>query len=351
MLTKISVPKLGMVQEDISVVEWLVKDEEVVKRGQPIVIIETAKTSYTIEAEEAGVVTIFKKVGEFVKIGDELGIISNISEKNEIMGKPGNAQELKPIGDKEKKLENNELNNNTGQENIGDKEIKAIIPVIGIRKTIADNLMKTIRETASQTIVAEADLTELRSYIALLQENENVEKIKINSAFIKLIIKVLEEYPIFNSIERDSKIIIYKKYNIGMAVMSGGYLKVPVIKDAGSKNLSEINAEIIKIIEKAKNNELKEENFRDGTFTFSNAGINEVDIVTPIINHPQKAIIAVSRIAVKPSIYNGEIRPRVMTNLCLTYDHRIIDGANAGLFISRFKEIIQSGELIGEILS
>ncbi|MHB0919178.1 MAG: 2-oxo acid dehydrogenase subunit E2, partial [Thiobacillus sp.] len=192
---------------------------------------------------------------------------------------------------------------------------------------------------------------ELRSYITLLQENENVEKIKINSAFIKLIIKVLEEYPIFNSIERDSKIIIYKKYNIGMAVMSGGYLKVPVIKDAGSKNLSEINAEIIKIIEKAKNNELKEENFRDGTFTFSNAGINEVDIVTPIINHPQKAIIAVSRIAVKPSIYNGEIRPRVMTNLCLTYDHRIIDGANAGLFISRFKEIIQSGKLIGEILS
>ena len=140
------------------------------------------------------------------------------------------------------------------------------------------------------------------------------------------------------------------EYNIGVAVALEDGLVVPVVRHADKKSLVAISREIKKLVQKARSNELEPEQYRGGTFTLSSGGKVETDIITPIINPPESAILAYGKIGPRPAVYRGELAIRTMTHLCLTHDHRTVDGVPASLFLGRVKEIIETPDLFRKIL-
>ena len=135
---------------------------------------------------------------------------------------------------------------------------------------------------------------------------------------------------------------------MAMALDEG--LVVPVVRDADKKGLVQVSREIKKLAKKAGNNELMPEHYQGGTFTLTSGGKVETDIITPIIKPPENAILAIGKIGPRPAVYEGQLAIRTMTHLCLTHDHRVIDGVPASLFLGKLKDIIESPEFFKKIL-
>jgi len=220
-----------------------------------------------------------------------------------------------------------------------------------MRKTIATNMVRSVATIPHLTNFDDADVTELerlRKDSATEYAKSDV-KLTALAFVIKAVSLSLKQHPSVNSaVDMEKGELVYKDYvNIGLAVDTSRGLVVPVLRDCDQQSIPQIAQEIAKTAEKAKNAQYGVEDLRGGTFTISNLGAIGGTYSTPIINHPEVAILLLGRSRKLPIVYEDRVEPRLMMPLSLSYDHRVIDGAMAARFL---KEVIGYLESPGRLL-
>ncbi|MBO1213432.1 2-oxo acid dehydrogenase subunit E2 [Staphylococcus nepalensis] len=218
------------------------------------------------------------------------------------------------------------------------------IPVNGVRKQIAENMVHSVNEIPHAWMMVEADATNLvktRDYHKnSFKENEGYN-LTYFAFFVKAVAEGLKAYPLLNSSWQDSEIVMHKDVNISIAVADEEKLYVPVIQNADEKSLKGIAREINDLAQKARNKKLRTEDMQGGTFTVNNTGTFGSVSSMGIINHPEAAILQIESIVKKPVVIEDMIAIRHMVNLCISIDHRILDGLQAGKFMNFVKTRIE----------
>ncbi|MFC0471026.1 dihydrolipoamide acetyltransferase family protein [Halalkalibacter kiskunsagensis] len=223
------------------------------------------------------------------------------------------------------------------------------IPVSGVRKAIAANMVKSKHEAPHAWMMVEVDVTNLVQYRNQVKQGFK-EKEGFNLTFlpffIKATVEALKEFPHLNSMWAGDKIIQKKEINISLAVATEGALFVPVIKNADEKSIKGIGREVQELAGKVRSGKLSGADMQGGTFTVNNTGSFGSVLSTPIINHPQAAILSIESIVKRPVVIESDagdmIAIRSMVNLCLSLDHRVLDGLVCGRFLARVKELLEN---------
>ncbi|MGM0523218.1 MAG: dihydrolipoamide acetyltransferase family protein [Bacillota bacterium] len=223
----------------------------------------------------------------------------------------------------------------------GDREI----PVTGIRKSIAENMVRATSEIPHAWMMIEVDVTNLVNY-------RNAEKAKFKeqegynlsyfSFFLNAVAKALKKFPELNSSWQGDTIVQHKDINLSIAVGNETELYVPVIKNVDEKSIKGIAKDVHVLAHKAKHGQLTKEDMTGGTFTVNNTGTFGSVQSMGVINYPQAAILQVESIVKRPVIINNMFAARDMVNLCLSLDHRVLDGVICGRFMSHVKEILEN---------
>ncbi|MDM5156351.1 dihydrolipoamide acetyltransferase family protein [Bacillus sp. DX1.1] len=220
------------------------------------------------------------------------------------------------------------------------------IPVTGVRKAIAANMLRSKHEAPHAWMMIEVDVTNLVTYRNSIKgEFKKREGFNLTffAFFVKAVAQALKEYPQINSMWAGDKIVQKKDINLSIAVATEAELFVPVIKQADEKTIKGIAREITELATKVRTKSLKADEMQGGTFTINNTGSFGSVQSMGIINHPQAAILQVESIVKRPVIMdNGMFGARDMVNLCLSLDHRVLDGLICGKFLGRVKEILEN---------
>ena len=212
------------------------------------------------------------------------------------------------------------------------------------RKRIAENLLLSQNATATLTTFNEIDMSavsELRARMKDRIEKEHGVKLSFMPFFVKAATMALKAYPIVNA-QVDGDSILYKNYvNMGIAVASEAGLVVPNVKDADRKGMLEVSRDIGELAKRARDGKLSMDDLTGGTFTITNGGVFGSLVSTPIINYPQVAILGLHKIQHRPMAVGGKVEIRPMMYVALSYDHRVIDGQQAVLFLVKVKELME----------
>lgn len=397
----IKVPTVGESISEVTLVKWLKKDGEYVERDQVIAELESEKATFEINAEKAGVLKTVAAEGDTLKIGDLAAQIDEtaaapvgekVEEKKVEVGsqkveekpaekattvesapKPAAVVDVKatpvaaailadkkvdvkaitPSGTGGRILKNDVLEalNNPGRKpgleafSRNDRTEK----MSNLRRTISRRLVEAKNSTAMLTTFNEVDMSKIMEIRAKYKDKfKEVHGVNLGfmSFFTKACTYALQEWPAVNAyIDGDS--IIYHDYcDISIAVSAPKGLVVPVIRNAESLNMAEIEKKVVELATKARDNKLALEEMQGGTFTITNGGVFGSLMSTPIINIPQAAILGMHKIQERPVVINGQIVARPMMYLALSYDHRIIDGRESVSFLVRVKELLENPELL-----
>tara|TARA_B100001029_G_scaffold37807_1_gene29049 strand:- start:183 stop:1019 length:837 start_codon:yes stop_codon:yes gene_type:complete len=213
-----------------------------------------------------------------------------------------------------------------------------------LRQTIAKRLKEAQNNAAMLTTFNEIDMTKIIEMRKENQEKFQEEygiKLGFMSFFVKACIDGLKDYPVLNAETENNEIIYKNYYNISFAVGTDKGLVVPVLKKADELSFADIEKNIKKMSDKAKDGKLNIEDLQGGTFTISNGGVYGSMMSTPILNPPQSAVLGMHNITERPVIIDGEIKARPMMYLALSYDHRIIDGREAVSFLKSIKDNLE----------
>lgn len=229
------------------------------------------------------------------------------------------------------------------------------IPMIGIRKKIAENMQRSKLVIPHFTIMDEAKVDAMVAMRESLKEHaeKNGTKITYLPIVMKALIATIREFPMFNaSIDDAAGEIVYKKYfNLGFAADTPNGLVVPVIKNADQKSILEISKEILDLSKRARDGKLKPDEMKGATITVTNIGSIGGTYATPVINHPEVAILGMYKIDEKPVIKNGQLTAIKVMNYTMTADHRLIDGAVAARFLAAFIARIENpAKLLVELI-
>jgi len=234
---------------------------------------------------------------------------------------------------------------------VAPREGEEIIPLVGMRKVIAEHLTKSYQTAVHVTTVIQVDVSKLVEFRERNKESFQQQygvRLTYTPFFVKACTDALLEFPMMNATLQDDQIIVRHYVHMGVAVALGEQgeegLIVPVIRDAHKKSLIDIARELEDIAKRARNKSISVAEVQGATFTLTNPGSYGALIGTPIINHPQTAILGTYAIVKQPIVVNDMIAIRPMMNLCLSYDHRLIDGMYAGRFLQRIKRAIESFE-------
>lgn len=222
----------------------------------------------------------------------------------------------------------------------GDKEI----PVTGVRKAIATNMLRSKHEIPHAWTMVEVDVSNLVKYRNEIKDDFKKQEgynLTFFAFFVKAVAQALKEFPEINSMWAGDKIVQKKDINISIAVATDDALFVPVIKAADEKSIKGIAREIADYAVKVRSGKLSPEDMQGGTFTVNNTGSFGSVQSMGIINYPQAAILQVESIVKRPVVIDGMIAIRDMVNLCLSLDHRVLDGLICGRFLQRVKEILE----------
>lgn len=218
------------------------------------------------------------------------------------------------------------------------------IPVAGVRKQIANNMIRSATEIPHGWMMVEADATSLvntrNHYKADFKKKEGYN-LTYFAFFIKAVAESLKEYPLLNSSWQGDEIVVHKDINISIAVADENKLYVPVIKHADEKSIKGIAREVNELATKARQQKLTAKDMRGGTFTVNSTGTFGSVSSMGIINHPQAAILQVESIVKKPVVIDDMIAIRHMVNLCISIDHRILDGLLTGRFMQAVKKRVE----------
>jgi pyruvate dehydrogenase E2 component (dihydrolipoamide acetyltransferase) len=210
----------------------------------------------------------------------------------------------------------------------------------GLRAVIAERLSASWRERPHVTLTTEADATNLAS--ARLQLTQELgQKVAYDALLVALVARALREQPFMNVRLTEQGIEQLSQINVGVAVDTERGLLVPVVRDAATKNLIQVQQMLAELVERALAGRSLPDDLSGGTFTITNLGMFDIDAFTPIINPPESAILGVGRIAAKPVAIDRQVVVRDMMTLGLSFDHRLIDGAPAARFLQRVKQLVE----------
>lgn len=365
------VPFMGESISDGTLATFLKKPGDRVEVDEPIAQIETDKVTIDVASPEAGVIQEFvAKEGDTVEPGTKIAIISKSAEVASHVApseKPSEKADPSPTTD-EKKVEPSKVKvespvetkvekpkpktgvspppprGSATEPQLPPKERERRVPMTRLRKRVATRLKDSQNTFALLTTFNEVDMTnlmKLRSdYKDAFVEKHGV-KLGLMSGFVKAAISGLQSMPIVNAVI-DGDDIIYRDYiDISIAVGTPKGLVVPVIRNAEKMNFAEIEKEINTLAKKANAGTISIDEMAGGSFTISNGGVYGSLLSTPIINPPQSAILGMHSIVSRPMVVGGNIVPRPMMYVALTYDHRLIDGREAVLFLRRIKDVVE----------
>ncbi|WP_222912890.1 dihydrolipoamide acetyltransferase family protein [Natrinema sp. SYSU A 869] len=260
-------------------------------------------------------------------------------------------EQRRPTGDAEPTTESSEVSTASTEPDIStDDERTVHRPLQGIEKQMAENMSESWQTVPHVTSVSEADATELVALKERLDEKHE-RRITYTAIIVKAVVPALQEFPEINaSVDLEAEEVIEKNYyNVGVAVDTEHGLVVPVLRDVDRKSITEIAAELAELVDAAADRELEPSDFADGTFTVTNTGTHGEHGVfgTPIINHPEAAIMGVNRIRNAPVAVDDEtVEVRKQLRLTLSYDHRIIDGATGSQFMETVIEGLEDPDVL-----
>jgi pyruvate dehydrogenase E2 component (dihydrolipoamide acetyltransferase) len=224
-----------------------------------------------------------------------------------------------------------------------------LIPLKGIRKIIAKRMTESFQNIPHFYLSLEVDMSavqELRERLKEEVEKRTKGKLTLTDILVKVSASALKENPIMNSRIEGDQIHLLEEINIGVAIALEDGLIVPVVHRADQKSLTEITSIIRDLTQRAREGKLSLEDVAGGTFTLSNMGMLGIDKFNPIINPPECSILGVGRTVEKPVVQGGEIKIKPMAWFNLSSDHRIVDGANAALFLNHIKKLIENPGLL-----
>ena len=395
-----TMPKQGVDMEEGTLVKWLKKEGEPIKKGEMIAEIETDKTTLEVECLCEGLIRKFYHAeGDTVPCGTPLAFIGSetdeIPEVKEAAAAEPEKEEAAAAQENESALENQpeealvqavsaggrifatprarklaakegvDLSLVTGTAANGRiveydvrkflasgmpgrkavrKHQETVIPFRGVRKATAKHMMESLSGMAQAHMSADIDAANLVSMRAQLNKKFEADGKKVS--YLDLIIaataRALAEHPDANAVLKDDGIHHRNYANIGVAVNTDNGLFVPVVADADILSPLEIDQKVKTLAAKARDGKLTGAEMSGGTFTVSNLGMYEIDTFTAIINPPETGILAVSRIMDRIVPVNGQPAVRPMMNICLTYDHRLIDGAPAAAFMTTLRHYLEN---------
>lgn len=399
MSLEMKVPEVGESITEVTLAEWLKSDGDYVEMDEIIAELESDKATFELPAEKAGILRLIAKEGDTLEIGASL---CTIEEGDAPAGK-ADTEEAKPSATEEKAVEKQATTSDsyasgtpspaaakiiaergidassiqgTGKDGritkddaqkapaaekaapaaAPAKETKtevAFVPgsreerrerMSSLRRTIAKRLVTVKNDTAMLTTFNEVDMKpimDLRAkYKDMFKEKHGVG-LGFMSFFSKAVCQSLKEWPSVNARLEENEIVYSDFVDISIAVSAPKGLVVPVVRNAESMSLQQIEKEIIVLATKARDNKLTIEEMTGGTFTITNGGVFGSMMSTPIINAPQSAILGMHNIIQRPVAINGEVVIRPMMYIALSYDHRVIDGRESVGFLVRVKQLLE----------
>lgn len=395
-MIEIKVPPVGESISEVTLVKWIKNDGDWVDRDEIICELESEKATFELNAEQAGILQTVAKEGDTLNIGDIACKIDETAERPATAAPkaeekkpeekkaetPANtAAPAKPATDPsvkatpvasaimaDKKVQPSTVTG-TGSlgrimkgdvlaalENPGRTPGKAMFSredrpekMSNLRKTISRRLVEAKNTTAMLTTFNEVDMTRIMD-IRKVYKDKFKEQHGVNLGFMSFFTKAcciaLQEWPAVNAYI-DGESVIYHEYcDISIAVSAPKGLVVPIIRNAESLGMFEIEKKVGELAAKARDNKLTIEEMTGGTFTITNGGVFGSLMSTPIINIPQSAILGMHKIQDRPMAINGKVEIRPMMYLALSYDHRIIDGRESVGFLVRVKELLENPELL-----
>jgi pyruvate dehydrogenase E2 component (dihydrolipoamide acetyltransferase) len=221
---------------------------------------------------------------------------------------------------------------------------KRVIKLQGMRKIIAERMVRSAFTAPHVTITTTVDMTAAKSMrTELLPVIEKLTGLRLSYTEILLqaVSACLVKHPLLNARWKDDEVVLEDSINLGLAVSVKDGLMVPVIQQSQHLGLADLVKKSKELAAKARDNKLKPEDLAGGTFTVSNLGMYAVDSFTPIINQPEVAILGVGQIQEKPAVKDGEIKICPVMTLSLSFDHRVVDGAPAAAFLTDLKKVLE----------
>ncbi|WP_097240104.1 MULTISPECIES: dihydrolipoamide acetyltransferase family protein [unclassified Streptomyces] len=228
---------------------------------------------------------------------------------------------------------------------------EGVVPLRGLRKAVAEKLSRSHREIPAATCWVDADATELMALRRQLNATPG-PKVSVLALLARICTVALARFPELNSsvTEDGSGILRHSAVHLGFAAQGERGLVVPVVRDAQARSTEQLGEELVRLTEAARSGSLTPAELTGGTFTLNNYGVFGVDGSTPILNHPEAAMLGVGRIVAKPWVHGGELAVREVTQLSFTFDHRVCDGGTAGGFLRFVADCVeQPGMLLRQL--
>src|SRR5579871_1087430 len=397
-MVDIKVPTIGESISEVTLIKWVKKEGEYVNRDEVIAELESEKATFEVNAEKAGILKTLGKEGDTLKIGDVVAQIDETAAKPE-----GKAQDtstkVQETAKKEEAKPKEQIAQATSSHDSGikatpvasaiisDKKIdtSTITPsgsngkilkhdvlealsnpgravgqpmfsrdakkekMSNLRKTVSRRLVEAKNTTAMLTTFNEVDMSHIMA-LRTQYKDKFKEKHGVNLGFMSFFTKAccyaLQEWPAVNAYIDGDEIVYHNYCDISIAVSAPKGLVVPVIRNAESLSMAEIEKKVVELATKARDNKLAMEEMQGGTFTITNGGVFGSLMSTPIINIPQSAILGMHKIEDRPIAMNGQVVIRPMMYLAVSYDHRIIDGRESVSFLVRVKELLENPDLL-----
>jgi pyruvate/2-oxoglutarate dehydrogenase complex dihydrolipoamide acyltransferase (E2) component len=346
MAYEFKLPDLGEGLTEGEVARWLVSEGQEVAEDDPLVEIQTDKTTVEIPSPAAGkVAKILVGEGEVVPVGTVLVVIGNgaiPAVEEQPRAEPAADAAPPPPREREAKVRATPLVRNvaqglgvdlagvkgTGPEGrITEEDVQQAAgrqhgrrePLRGVRRLIAEHMTRAHREVPPVTWVEDCDFTGLDLNVLV-------------PTALRACALSLKDFPELNARLEGDEIVYLDRYDLGLAIQTEQGLIVPVVRDCDTRSLEELRDEVARLAEAARAGRLPPEELRGSTFTVTSAGKLAGLFQTPIVNHPEVAILSIGRIAPRPVVRDGEIVVRQIGHVAITFDHRVVDGARAAEF-------------------
>ena len=383
------IPSPGESITEVEIASWLVSEGDFVKKDQIIAEIDSDKATLELPAEESGVIALAAEEGDVVKVGQVVCKI-DVSAKETIQSDgsapKSNSAEVaqssvknvsktvqketskdpvvSPAARKiviERNIDINSITPTGKGGRITKQDILLGKPAMGsanqkdrpesrqklsmLRRKVAERLVSVKNETAMLTTFNEVDMSsifDLRKKYKEKFKNKHGVNLGFMSFFTLASVRALKEFPAVNSMIDKQEMISYDYCDISIAVSGPKGLMVPVIRNAEKMSFKDIEMEVKKLAEKARDGKISVDEMTGGTFTISNGGVFGSMLSTPIINPPQSAILGMHNIVERPMAINGKVEIKPVMYLALSYDHRIIDGRESVGFLVHIKEALEN---------
>ncbi len=391
MAKSIIMPKAGMAMEEGVLLKWFIKEGDIVKKGDVVAEVETDKATMEVESDADGtVLSILYPEHKTVKATAVMAWLGSPGEilPDETEASSGTVQKAT------KHREDSSVSKVAGptklpETTVGDEKIKATpsakriaeergvslkdipptgrsgevrqidvlsferteetplaqkrdrrVPLTNIGRTVGKRMLQSHREIPAVTINAEADVTALLQIRKELREDIG-QRITINDFILKATAIALEENPKFNSVLDGNELIYKGAINLNLAVATAQGLIAPVVENANLWSIRQLSTKIADLVQRGREGKIRPEELEGGTFTVSNVGMFGITSFTPIINQPQAAILGVCKIEEELALVDNKVASRRKMGLSLTFDHRIVDGAESASFVCRIRELLE----------